>query len=351
MKNQIICVLLFFSLYLPTFIYAQDNSNIESASESKLFDDQAILHLKLSYSNKEIKKETNDSTYIKSSFNYKIDNDTWASVPVELRSRGNFRLNNCYFAPIKIKIKKSNAKSTILEGHKKLKLVLPCLVQKDNDDNVIKEYMAYKLYEVISPYYFKTRLLNISFTEIKGKKTKEHRIKGFLIEDDKVVAKRLDAKILKRDIHPLEQEALISLKNTFFQYMIGNTDFSAAKQHNEELFYINKAILPIPYDFDMSGLVNASYATVGNTQKGTLKITSVTQRQYRGFKRDPVLVFKVRAEFIENRMKLLEVVSSLKPYFENASEYEKAYDYITSFFQIIMNDSKFNSDIVAEMRD
>lgn len=351
MKNQIICVLLFFSLSLPQCNYAQNSIENKSSKQSGLFSNQDILAVKLHYSNKDIKKETNDSTYIKSSFNYKVNNDNWTSVPIELRSRGNFRLKTCYFAPIKVKIKKSNAKSTIFEGHKKLKLVLPCLIQKDNDDNVIKEFMAYKLYEIISPYYYKTRLLDIAYTEIKGKKTKEHQIKGFIIEDDKVLAKRIDAKVLKANVHPLEQDPIASLRNDFFQFMIGNTDFSAAKQHNEDLFYVNNEILPVPYDFDMSGLVNASYALVGNTQKGPLKITSVTQRQYRGFKRNPSLVEKVKNEFIENRIKLIQVVTDLKPYFENENEYDKAYAYITSFFEIVMNASKFNSYITAEMRD
>ena len=37
--------------------------------------------------------------------------------------------------------------------------------EKDRNDNVIKEYIAYKLYEQISPYHFNTRLVNIELTE------------------------------------------------------------------------------------------------------------------------------------------------------------------------------------------
>ena len=35
-----------------------------------------------------------------------------------------------------------------------LKLVLPCLQQKEKNDNVIQELLGYKFYEVFSPYNF-----------------------------------------------------------------------------------------------------------------------------------------------------------------------------------------------------
>ena len=47
-------------------------------------------------------------------------------------------------------------------------------------------------------------------------------------------------------------DADASVRNAMFQYMIGNTDFSTAYQHNNKLLYIDKLIIPLPYDFDMS---------------------------------------------------------------------------------------------------
>jgi hypothetical protein len=173
MNKQIICILLFLYFSTPPHIYAQDSNNsVNLKNISKLFRNQKTLPIKLLYSNKNLKRNTNDSTYIKSTLQYKQKNDEWRSLDVELRARGNFRRENCYFPPIKIKIKKEASKSTLFKGNKKLKLVLPCLLQKDKNDNVIKEYIAYKLYELISPYHFKTRLADITLTEPKGKKLK-----------------------------------------------------------------------------------------------------------------------------------------------------------------------------------
>ena len=106
---------------------------------------------------------------------------------------------------------------------------MPCINERDKNDNVIKEYMAYRLYELVSPYYFKTRLITINLDEQQKKKSKQHLMKGFLIEDDSHVAKRFNGNVYDRNVHPLQQEALASVRNCFFQFMIGNNDYSVIK--------------------------------------------------------------------------------------------------------------------------
>ena len=232
----------------------------------------------------------------------------WNDLQVSLRARGNFRRSKCYFPPIKMKIKKSKAEGTLFEGNKNLKLVVPCLLEKEKNDNIIQEFIAYKFYEKISPYYFKTRLVDIEFTEIKKKKTEVHKLTGFLIEDDKRVADRFEGKSFERYIHPKAMDDLTSVQNSFFQFMIGNTDFSVAYQHNGKLLYVNKKIHPLPYDFDLCGLVDASYAIVNST----LGISSVRDRKYRGFKRDESLLEKVREQIISKKNEFFQIVDSQK---------------------------------------
>ena len=90
---------------------------------------------------------------------YKAENDDWNSLEMKIRARGNFRRKNCYFIPLKLKLEKAETKGTMFKGQKKLKMVLPCLNESSKDDNVLKEYIIYKMFEVVSPYYFKTRML------------------------------------------------------------------------------------------------------------------------------------------------------------------------------------------------
>ena len=181
-----------------------------------LYADQTPLEIKLSYSNKEMNAKTDDSTYIKTNMEF-LHEEKWNSIEVKLRARGNFRRNTCYFPPVKMKIKKDQRAGTLFDGNKSLKLVLPCKIESENNDNILQEFIAYKIYEKISPYHFKTRRVNVDFNEIRGKKQK-FSIKGFLIEDVKLVAKRHEGKEFSRFVHPLGMQHMTSIQNALFSF-------------------------------------------------------------------------------------------------------------------------------------
>ncbi len=351
MKNQTILSILILLFFGPFSLCSQTvETPVQEDQISRLFLEQEILPLKLGFSNKEMKKETNDSTYIFTKLHFR-DGDAWDSLDVRIRARGNYRRTHCYFPPLKVKIKKSEAKETLFRGNKELKLVMPCVQSSSTHDNIVKEYMAYKIYEVISPYHFKTRMADIEFTEFKGKKDKVHKVKGFLIEDIDNVADRVGANKMKRVVHPLEQDDITSAQNDFFQYMIGNTDFSTAYQHNQKLLFTNDyKTVPLPYDFDMSGLVDASYAVVSQVGGEVLSIESVTDRMYRGFVRDEAVFQKVRRQYRELKPEIFGVIDGLKPQFENEKEFEIARKFIADFYTVLESDSQFNSQIIRMAR-
>jgi hypothetical protein len=352
MNKQLGCFFVFISFSFFNFSQSQELIKSDSLEiQSDVFLESDILPIKLSYSIKEVKKETNDSTYIDSKLDYRLKDGSWQSLPIQLRSRGNYRLKNCYFPPLKMKTKKADSKNTLFEGHKNFKIVMPCLLQSDNNDNIVKEYMAYKLFEMVSPYHFKSRLLAIDFEEDKGSKTKSFNLKGILVEDDKKMAKRLDGNVYDRSMHPLNQEALSSIRNAIFQYMIGNTDFSQAYQHNIKVVYIDKNMVPVPYDFDMAGFVNCSYAVVSQIQGESLGMESVTERKFRGFARDIKLYEQVRQEFINNKQKLISILDSNASFFEDPKEFSTAKNYILSFFEVLENSQKFKSEILDQARE
>ena len=253
-------------------------------------------------------------------------------------------------AHIKVKIKKKLTKGTLFEGNKTLKMVLPCLKEKDNNDNVIKEYLAYKMYEILSPFHFKTRLLDITLNESKGNRVKVHYLKGFFIEDDKKVAKRSNGKVYKNINHPINHEPVSSVRNAMFQCMIGNTDFSSAYQHNCKVIYVDTDIIPVPYDFDMAGFVNASYAVASQIQRESLNLSSTSERLYRGFVRESDVFDQVRKEFLNKRSEILALLDAHESYFENTRELSAAKEYILSFFMILQNEDKFKKTIIEKAR-
>ena len=342
-------VLLLLAVQITT---AQAGVGEKSSAETSdsFFQDQEPIAMRLKFSTKDIKKNTNDSTYISSTLLIQNKERSWDSLQIKLRARGNHRRQNCYYAPLKVKLKKKATKETMLEGNTKLKLVLPCLLQKDKDDLVLKEYMAYKLFEIISPYHFKTRLANIEFEEEIRSRIKKHNLKAILIEDIDKVAERHNGRAMKREVHPLQQDDLTSLQNAFFQYLIGNTDFSTRGGHNQKLLFTDNKYVSIPYDFDMSGLVNAPYATVSGVDNLNSYATEVTQRVYKGYKRDDKLLQEVRQKYIASKDGVFEVIDGLEQFFNDPSQFAQAKDFIDDFFEIMESDKKFEKFIVDRTR-
>ena len=310
-----------------------------------LFSNQTRLKIQLNYSNKELNLKTNDSTFINTQLVF-LDQNQSKEIKVSLRARGNFRRKNCFFIPIKMKIKKSNSAETIFNGNTSLKMVLPCKKERDNNDNIIKEFIAYKIYEILSPFYFKTRRLQIKLNDNTHGDEKNYNLKGFLIEDDDKLAKRFDGNILKRKISPLAMDHFNSVNLSFFNYMIGNTDFSSSYQHNGKLLFYDKKIIPIPYDFDLTGWVNPSYG------KGVINRLGFEseKRKYIGFKREKIFFKEVRNHYILSKEKIFKLVKTYKTEFDNPYEFDSMWDYLKDFYRILENDKLFNRLVVSQAR-
>ena len=313
---------------------------------TKLFLDEKPLELKLAISVKGVKAITNDTIYTPAMMHFK-SGDNWDSISVSVRARGNFRRKECSYPPLKIKIKKNDAKGTVFEGNKSLKLVLPCKQAKD-DALIMKEYIAYQMYEPITKYTFNTKLLSIEFTDQSGKKSKSSTITGFFIEDDDLVADRYDGKIVENlKLHPKLLEEKNSIRHDLFQYMISNTDWSTTFLHNAKVMQLkeSKEYIPLAYDFDMAGFVDAPYAVVNES----LSIASVRERLFRGFCRSEDSFQSVRSELIANED---AIKGALMRYQNNidAREFSGMVKYIDDFFDTMKNDKKFKTEIVDKCR-
>ena len=310
-----------------------------------LFIDQKPLKIRLNYSNNNLNKNTNDSTLMKTKLFFMQENKN-KEIDVSVRARGNFRRKHCYFTPVKIKIKKRDASNTIFRDNRTLKLVLPCKNDRDKNDNILKEFIAYKIYEIISPFYFKTRRLEINYTDQKRKNQKNFNLIGFFIEDDDKVAKRFDSKIIKRKISPLAMDDFNSVNLSFFNFLIGNTDFSSAHQHNGKLLFYEKKIIPIPYDFDLTGWVKPKYGSGITNRLGY----SFEERNYIGFKREKSIYSKVRNHYLTLKEKILKTVELYESEFEYKKSYYLMMNYLGEFYEILENDKLYNSLIVSKAK-
>ncbi len=332
------------------FIFNLTDSSGQQQADS-FFNSQTPLDIGIKISIKEIQKSKNDTTWSGNKLYYRNQKPDYDSIKVELKGRGNFRLKNCYFPPLGIKIKKKQAKGTLFEGNKKFKLVLPCNHQQGSNDLVLLEWLCYKLYEEISPYAFKTRLVNVNVTELKGKKDKNFQLKGIFIEDMEKTLKRLNAKTQKNArFSPSILQDTNALRFYLFQLLISNTDWSELTQHNTRLLDLsNQKYIMMPYDFDMSGVVDAPYALVSAIDNEKLPVNSVRQRYYRGFCRSPEVTEFVRREFIAKKVKLLSITDLLKDELSD-KKIKEVKAYLESFFDILEKDNLFTYHVLDKCR-
>jgi len=329
-------------LLLSGISLAQDNSDILfSESAVNETDPAKLMTLRLEIPIKTLRKETNDSTYVPSMLYFK-EKETWDSIPVKIRTRGEFRRKKCIFPPVKLKFKKKDIPNTVFDHNKKLKLVVPCRHEEAKNDNVVKEYLAYKLYEPVTPYHFKTRLVNLEWSQKASKKKSGHQLKGILLEDLDHLADRVGGDAYDRNVHPMRLDTLNGIRNAFFQYMIGNADYSVTVGHNYKIIYQDEKFLVIPYDFDLAGLVNADYGKSSDVQNLRFMGDQPAARVYRDFPRDPALVEQVRQEYLDNKNEILKQLERTKLFFDNEDEYAEAELYIAKFFQVLEDDKKFN---------
>jgi hypothetical protein len=222
----------------------------------------------------------------------------------EIRPRGDFRREQCDIPPIKINFKTD--KTAPLKKLGFLKFVWPCENSPYYEQLVLKEYLIYKMYNLLTEKSFRVRLVKAEIGDNK-EKLKSHSYFGFFIEDVDDLAKRNNCvEIDSTKFHSQQTNRAQTTLSTLFQYMIGNTDWGIPVYHNIKLIQSSDDSLSypyvIPFDFDCSGLVNAKYALpdIG------LDITDVRQRAYRGFPRTMeelqavLLVLRNQREAIES---------------------------------------------------
>src|SRR4029079_8149799 len=179
-----------------------------------------------------------------------------------------------------------------------------CNIGNTNEEFLLKEYLIYKIYNLLSVMSYRVRLLHVTYVDSK-QKIKTYSQYGFLIEDTKDMADRNNCKEIQNKHFSTEQTDRHPMTfGSIFQYMIGNTDWAVGNYHNIKLIVPKTDTLarpyPVPYDFDFSGFVNAPYA-VPDEKAG---IRNVTERFYMGFPRtmDELTlildVFKVKKESV-----------------------------------------------------
>jgi hypothetical protein len=203
-----------------------------------------------------------------------------ATIPVRVRTRGIWRLKTCEYPPLRLNFTSEAVKHTDFHGLDKPKLVNYCRDDDTYEQYLLQEFQLYRIYRLLTPISHAVRLMRITYSDSASGKTQTTRY-GFLEEEPDELAARVGGRMLTiKGAQPADLEPYQSALVGVFQYMIGNTDFALGALHNAELLATKTGdYMPVVYDFDFAGAVNARYATVAPQ----LPMRSVRIRQYRGF--------------------------------------------------------------------
>lgn len=247
---------------------------------------------------------------------------------IKLRSRGKFRRRICILPPLKLNFNKGDLQKAGLKKDDELKLITHCVEGYEGKEFLLREYLAYKLFQILSPYSLKVHLVEVKYRDTKSK-AKSTGL-GILMEDEASMAKRYDAKLCDdcfstpKDSFNLDQVNI----SCMFEYMIGNTDWSIPMVRNVKMLRFkdgSKAAI-VPYDFDFSGFVNASYAL----PNADYKLTSVRERIFLSLTKSDAELEKTKAHFEAKRDEMVSFIKGFKML--SSAGRNDAINYLDSFY-------------------
>jgi hypothetical protein len=323
-------------------IYAQT----PSIDRSDFLNDTSVINATITTNLNKLLSHGKKGFLMPAIFSTTLADSTKVNDPILLEERGHFRHDYCYVPPLKVIFKYK--KPSVLYSLKSLKLVSECKLSKVHDQYLLKEFIVYKIYNLITDMSFHVRLLNLNFVDSAGKKKTitEH---AFLMEDIKDLAKRnqciefTNGKVGTESTNR-NQMTIVAL----FEYMIGNTDWAVSVNHNIKLIISKRDSLTKPYtvayDFDYSGFVNTDYAVPDEK----LEIENVQQRLYRGFPRTMEELNEALDIFKKQKEKIYATINNFD--LLNSKSKSDLIGYLDDFYKTISRQDDIKSTFIDNAR-
>jgi hypothetical protein len=250
----------------------------------------------------------------------------------------------CEFPPLRLNFSGGTSKGTIFQKLDKPKLVSYCRDTDSYEQYILQEYQLYRVYQLLTPVSHRARLLKFVYADSADGKVRARRY-AFIMEEPKALADRLGGKVMEqKGAMPGDLDSFQDALFGVFEYFIGNTDFSEAALHNVELYFNNEGVaMPIAYDFDFAGAVNARYATADER----LNIKNVRQRLFRGYCTDAAAYAKVFALFNEKKSQIYALYSDSVGNLMDRGTAKETLGYFNDFYDTI-NDKRSAKRLIVE---
>ena len=331
-----------FQVVLMTFLISPViGQNVDSLAQSaipdssfksfRLFEEEKPIEISLRFDLSTYLRTKPREDYLKANITFHLSKTDSISKDIKLRTRGIFRNQYCAFSPIELNFKNANFGYTDLNAISKIKLVPECKSGSENEYYVLREYLVYKLFNILTDTSFRVRLLTINYIDTEKKK-KPITQYGFFIEPIEMLTARTNTIQIKA--RTLTQKSIIPEimdRVAIFNYMIGNYDWSLPGQHNvkvvKSLNIDNSPLgIAIPYDFDWTGLVNAAYALPAEN----IGTESVRDRIFLGMCRSKEVFKKELEIFLKQKDAFYRVINEF-PYLDQR-EKKDITGYLDGFF-------------------
>lgn len=320
--------------------------------DREIFASHDIIDITVSYDIAAVEEDIKEERSLhQGKLSYMDSTGQEVQLNIQLRTRGKTRRNPmlCDSPPLTIHFNVNETSGTLFRGQDKLKLVVPCKKSRSLfEQYLLQEYLCYRVYNILSPLSFRVQLVRLNHLDTRGK-YKSFNQSAFFIESIEQAAQRNNGIEEKsgRNYWFLEDKNE-QIKMALFQFLIGNTDWSVAGRHNVKLIQVKPGnqIYALPYDFDMSGIVNARYAQPH--EKIQNKITSVRSRLYRGMCRQQEEFSPVVAHFNQKKESIYALYENFP--LLNSRSRKNSLRYIDEFYKIINDPSLAKRHLVENCK-
>lgn len=318
----------------------------DSSKVSRFFQSEAPIAATLTLNIKQITRDKGDNApWRAATLSYLGPDSARVAVPVRVRTRGIWRLKTCEFPPLRLNFTSEAVKKTVFHGLDKPKLVNYCRNNDQYEQYLLEEFQLYRIYRLLTPASHAVRLLRLSYVDSASAKLAATRY-AFIEEDPDALAARMSGKMLKlQGAGPDDYEPFADALVGVFQYLIGNTDFALNALHNSELLSrSNGQYVPVVYDFDFSGAVNAKYATVDPK----IRARTVRDRVYRGFCVPMEIYPRVFAVFDAKRANIYGLYKDSLGALLSPDVTRETLKYFDEFYETIDHPKSAKSEIVEQ---
>ncbi|MEO8852375.1 MAG: hypothetical protein ABI359_01260 [Ginsengibacter sp.] len=341
--KSIICSLLLL-IIIPCKEVKCQNTKVD---RSKFFADTSIINVHIATDLAKIFKEkTRIGIRFPASFSASSQEGDNLNGNIFLEIRGHFRRDYCYLPPLRVIF--GHKKGPGIENLGTLKLVSQCRTTGTDQQYLLKEYLIYKIYNLITDMSFRVRLLHLTITDSTGRKKPIDEY-GYFMEDIKDLAKRnkcKEYKNTKEDPRLTDSRQMATV--AIFEYMIGNTDWAVYSNHNTRLIRLKKDTLQapfvVPYDFDFSGFVNTDYSIPDEK----LQIANVRERLYRGFPKPLAEINEVVDIFKKEKDSIYQMIDQFD--LLNSKSKKDLKNYLDGFFETIKNPQEVKKVFIYNAR-